>query len=159
MKNILVPSKGILLSNSASEGTVYLYADLIARGVRSIHRVVVADVRLLMEHHEKLRGSHVVLEGNNTAVAYALLREKVPCTLVENDQDLLQCRKLSDTGKMRRFVHEEKDFQTLVVTALDHARRRMETANLVEYARFSIDRRGIEIDRFPQFLRSQIILK
>jgi hypothetical protein len=129
MKDIDVPASRLITTNLVDEGVVSIYAGLIARNIQGIHRIIVADISHILSsmvgRSDRVwyRGrnvcnrkafSHVVIEGNHRSVAQALFSEDLPCTLLESNDDLEQCRLLSDDGLMCRFVHDENDLNQLV---------------------------------------------
>jgi hypothetical protein len=170
MREVFVPTDQLLLSNHVEEGPVALYAEFVGRNIAGIHRVLVADVSslLALDEFQRIRTEdcgtekewHVVIEGNHRSVAYALLRDRVPCAVLETDRDIALVKELSEKGHMCRFVHKETSLDELIHQALRESRRISSNPRVaVKYALSWVRKRGIDIANFPEYLRNQVIAK
>ncbi len=167
MRNIDVSSAELFLTNEVDEKIVFLYAGLIARHIEGIHRVVVADVTALLGNLKKVLPAesdaktwHLVLEGNHRAVAHALQSTSVPCTVLENDEDLRLAKEFGNEGAMCHVVHEQSSFDKLVREGLRETKSMRDKRRIAEdYARAGVEDNSLDIRNLPSYLQRQILFK
>ena len=171
MKDLSISPASLLMSNHVEEGPTAIYAELIARNVIGIHRTVVADIRTILSQlqsdsnmtlYQKERlasmqgNSHIILEGNHKAVAYGILSKEIPCTMLEDDDDVSTCIELSSQGKMIRFVHRQTELQSMVKEALGLPWMQSEQNNVAAYIESAIEDQLFSIEQWPKYLKEII---
>lgn len=168
MRNISVHRSRLLTTNSIDEGVVGIYAGFIARRIKGIHRTVVADVREIMRPWQDDAGdiwmggrkkcnakdfSHIILEGNHRAIAQGLFSEKIPSTLLENDADLEEFKRLSEAGDACRFTHDEAHLDAIVTNGFHQAFGHDGPESVLKVIRYQFS----EI-QWPKFIREKLNL-
>lgn len=156
MKNLDISPQHLLLTNDVNEGPVFMYLDLLARNIKdAVHRVIVADIS------EYYIGdtTHLILEGNHRTVSHALLDKEVPCILLEDDEDLLECQRQSDEGKMCRFTHNTTDLAALVAKGVRHNKCVSYGTDIATYISKNTRNGALDLSSLPWFIRDQIPAK
>jgi hypothetical protein len=163
MKSLEIDSSRLLMTNHVKVGHLIMYADLIARRFhKAIQEVIVAKIPLSNNEHIREAispESRLILEGNHKSVAYALLRPKIPCLELENDDDLLEIVRRSSRGEAARFIHESRILAKIVNEGLSEARIQFRFGSVQMYVREELRKGNIlELDSLPLYIREQLIL-
>lgn len=167
MRDLEIRRSQLVLSNEVKEGPVGIYAGLIGRNIQGIHRIVIAEMNSVLQKRMRTTNqaqclwpihlcSHVILEGNHRAVAHALLSEKIPCTILENNADVAACIELSENGKMSRFIHQQADLEYIIDKALEYPYNRYDFFSVSAYLKRGINSNQFSINKWPKYLRDQI---
>ena len=138
-----------------NEPVLYLWMGLYGRGYeRAVPKVVVANKNIGTRECQN-SGQYLILDGNHRAVASTLMSNKVFAYELEQDVDLEEARTMSERGIINPFPHESENLVEVVNEGIVYAHE----LALPGFIREKIERKGIELDKLPTYLREAIVFQ
>ncbi len=155
MRNIELPPEKLLLTDHVDEGTVAIYLSLLVRNFKkAVGRVIASPTN---QEDFECDDNYLIIEGNNRAVAYALIGNSIPVIEVVNDSDIGKCRKKAEEGKISRFAHPKGNYRSILTDGIARNARFSMPKTLDQYVKTVIQNRQIEVDKLPHYIREKII--
>ena len=149
---IVIPTTGGI----GNEPVLYLWMGLYGRGHdQAVPEVIVAHKSLGARECSNKYGEYLIMDGNHRAIASTLMRNKVFAYQLEKDEDLEEARVMSEGGIINPFPHKPGGLVEVVNKGISYAQE----LTLPDFIGERIERRGIELDKLPQYLRDAVAFR
>lgn len=161
MKNLELEPQQLAVTNHVQEEIVAIYLSLLARDFReAVGRVIASPIRPIYHKGVDLYiseplsdASHLIIEGNHRAVAYALIDGKVPIIEITNQSDFARCKSMARQGEIPHFVHKGTYPDTIrngIKQFFNDSRR------LDKFIAKELKDRGIELKKLPPYIQRAV---